>query len=73
MDQGSIEIYQALNLNRYEFVEVLSRIYWRQNHLDGSKSCWEAIGQIETFSMDRGFVEKLSRKIAESFDGSKMR
>ena len=73
MDQGSIEIYQALNLNRYEFVEVLSRIYWRQNHLDGSKSCWEAISQIETFSMDRGFVEKLSRKIVESFDGSKMR
>ena len=26
MDQGAVEICQALNLNRYEFVEVLSRI-----------------------------------------------
>ena len=31
------DICRALNLNKNEYVEVLSRIYWRQKHLDRSK------------------------------------
>ena len=35
-------------------------------NLDGLNNCRENIGQIETFSMDREFVEKLSRQILNS-------
>ena len=53
-------------------VEVLPRICRWQKNLDESNSYQEAIGQAEPFSMDREFVEKLSRQIPESFDGLKM-
>ena len=66
MDRGSVEIYWALNLDRYESVEVLSRICRWQNHLDGLKSYREASSQIKTFSMDREFLKKLSRQIPDS-------
>ena len=42
-----IEICWALNLNRNESNEVLSSIYWWQKHLDGSRICWESIGQTK--------------------------
>ena len=54
-------IYQALNLDRYESVEALSRICWRQNQLDGSNFRWEFIGWIETFSMDREAIKTNSK------------
>ena len=43
--------------------------------VDGKSTSMDrtAIEQIETFSMDRESVEKLSRQIPESFDGLKMR
>ena len=66
MDRGAIEICRAPNLDRYEFVEVLWRIYWWQKCLDGSRFCQGFIGQTETFSMDWEAVEKLSRQIPES-------
>ena len=43
-----------------------SRSYWAEANLDGSRICRGSIGQIESFSMDREFVEKLSRQITES-------
>ena len=62
-------IYRNCSSMGRGFVEICR---W-QNHLDGSKSCREVIGQIETFLMDRESVEKLSRQIPDSFDGMKMR
>jgi len=38
------DICWALNLDRNESIEVLSRICQRQKHLDGSRICWESIG-----------------------------
>ena len=64
-EDGS-RICRALNLDRYESVEVLLRICRWQNHFDGLKSYREAIGQTKTFSMDRESVEKLSRQIPDS-------
>ena len=66
MDRGAIEICQALNIDIYESVKVLSRICRWQKYLDGSRSYWESIDQTESFSMDREAVKKLSRKIPES-------
>ena len=66
MDWWAIEIYRALNLNRYESVEVLSRICRWQKYLDGSRFYRESIGQTESFLMDREAVEKLLRQIPES-------
>ena len=45
---------------------MLSRICWYQNYLDGLNSYRAAIGQTETFSMDRESIEKLSRQIQKS-------
>lgn len=53
IDWGAIEIYRALNLDRCESVEVLSRICRQQKYLDGSKSYRESIGQTGSYSMDR--------------------
>ena len=64
-------IYRALILDKWirqGAVENLSTA----KYIDGLIFYQESIGQTETFSMDREFVEKLSRKIPESFDGSKM-
>lgn len=66
MDRGVIEICQALNLDRYESVEVLSRICRQKKYLDGSRFCRGSFGQTKTFSMDREALEKLSRQILES-------
>ena len=41
-------------------------------NLDGSKSYRKAIEQTKTFSIDQEAIEKLSRQIIESFNGSKM-
>ena len=57
----------------WEFFKVLSRIYRREKNLNGLNNFREAIEKTETFSMDWESVEKLSRQILESFDGSKMR
>ena len=56
----------ALNLDKYESVKVLLRICQQQKHLDGSKSCREAIDQTKTFSMDQEVVEKLLRQIPDN-------
>ena len=37
--------------------------------LDGSRSCREAIREIETFSMDRGAIENLSRLRLKEVEG----
>ena len=66
MDQGAIEIYRALNPDRYESVGMLSRICRRQKFLDGSRLCRGSIGQTKTFSMDQETLKKLSRQIPES-------
>ena len=66
MDRGAIEICRALNLDRYESVEVLSRICRRQKFLNGLRFYREFIGQIESFSIDREAVKKLLRQIPES-------
>ena len=67
------DIYWALNLDRNESVEVLSRICRRQKYLDGSRSCWESIGKIESYLMDqrscRASIEKKSRNL----DGLRLR
>ena len=63
MDRGAIEICQALNLDRYESVEVLSRICRRQKFLNGLRFYREFIGQTESFSMDREAIETKSRKL----------
>ena len=72
IDRGAIEICQALNLNRYKFVKVLSRIYQWQKYLDGSRSCRESIGQKKKFLDElrscREAIETNSRKL----DGSKL-
>ena len=56
--------------NTTRWIEDLLRCYQEsvdnKNHLDGSKCYREAIGQIETFSMDRESVERLSRQIPDS-------
>jgi len=57
----SINIFRALNLDRNEFVEVLSRIYQRQNHLDGSRIYWEFIDQTESSKIWLDGSKKLSR------------
>ena len=73
MDREFCRDLSSTKARQIEFVKVLSRISRWQKHLNGSKSCREAIGQAETFSMDRESVEMLLRQIPESFDGSKMR
>ena len=47
-----IEDLSSTNSQQIKSIEVLSRNYRRQNHLNGSNSYREAIGQTETFSMD---------------------
>ena len=69
MDRGAVAICRALNLDKYESVEVLSRICQCQKFLDGSRFCQESIGQIEIFLMDREAIKTKSKKL----DGSKMR
>ena len=69
------------NLSRFCRALILDRWICRgaiknlsmAKYLDRSRSYWEPIGQIETFSMDRESVEKLLRQIPESFNGSKIR
>ena len=63
-----IDSCQALNLDRYESVKVLSRICQRQKFLDGSRFCQESINQTKSLSMDREAIETKSRKL----DGSNM-
>ena len=63
MDRGVIGICRALNPDRYESVEVLSRICRRQKLLNGSRLCRGSIGQTKTFSMDQKALKKLSRQV----------
>ena len=65
MDRGSME-----NLSSTKQINLLR--YCRGSIDDKNTSMDQtAIGQVEPFSMDREFVEKLLRQILESFDGSK--
>ena len=61
----SVEICQALNLDRNESVEVLSRICQRQKHLNGSRICRESIGQTKGSEIWLDGLKKLSRRSPE--------
>ena len=71
MDRRAIEIFRALNLNRYESIEVLLRICRRQKYLDGSRFCRESIDQTESFSMDRDCANFCREKKKEGLDRCK--
>ena len=43
-------------------IEKLLNCYQAKANLDESRICQKSIGQIESFSMDRETIEKLSRK-----------
>ena len=67
-----IESCRALILDNFICRGAIESYQWQRN-LDGSNSYRASIEQIESFSMDRESVEKLSRQIQESFDGSRLR
>ena len=68
----AIESCRALILDRFICRGAIESYQWQRN-LDRSNSYWASIEQTESFSMDRESVEKLSRQIQESFDGSRLR
>ena len=66
-----IERCRALKVRREIAIEQLSRGVYRKMKLDGSRSYRATIKKTETFSMDWGAIEKLSRlwlKEAEELD-----
>ena len=67
----AIENLSSSNSRQINLLRCVENLSMTKN-LDGSRSYREIIGQIETFSMDRESVEKLSRQILESFDGLKV-
>ena len=67
-----IESCQALILDRFICCGAIKSCP-QQRDLDGLNSYQEYIEQTESFSMDRESVEKLSRQILKSFDGSRLR
>ena len=68
----AIESCRALILDRFICRGAIKSYQWQRN-LDGSNSYRASIEQTESFSMDRESVEKLSRQIQESFNGSRLR
>ena len=63
MQLDGSRICWALNLDRYEYVEVLSRICRQQNHLDGLESV-EKLSVKQKFSW---WIENLSRNYWDKF------
>ena len=63
MDRGSVEIYRALNPDRYESIRVLSRICRRQNHLDGSRFYRESMPNRNFLDGSRSYQDKVQEAI----------
>ena len=61
MDWGAIKIYPALNLNKYEYVEVLSRVGGKNTSMDR-----EVVENLSARQKVSRWIEKLLKQISES-------
>ena len=61
MDWGAIKIYPALNLNKYEYVEVLSRVGSKNTSMDR-----EVVENLSARQKVSRWIEKLLKQIPES-------
>ena len=61
MDWGAIKIYPALNLNKYEYVEVLLRVGGKNTSMDR-----EVVENLSARQKVSRWIEKLLKQIPES-------
>ena len=61
MDWGAIKIYPVLNLNKYEYVEVLSRVGGKNTSMDR-----EVVKNLSARQKVSRWIEKLLKQIPES-------
>ena len=60
------KMWKTMHAKGSQQIEKLLSCYQAKANLDESRRCQKSIGQIESFSMDRETIEKLSRKTPDN-------